>query len=288
MDPITLTTSFNQDLMQSSLKYNATVNNYSSSVVNENDYFEDILNLVNLYVNERIGMVLFIIGLLFNILSFGYFQFSRSFCDTSMRHYFSVLSVSDTLRLSEWLFTYLIVNKNIIFLNTMVCKVFLFITIASAHISIWLLVFLSIERYVIMQFPFKGKQFYTKKTSLRILSLVVIALIIFDLPYFSPNFIIGYRIFYEVQLFICIPTEKFKLYMFFNNILFYSIIPFLLILLFNSLLIIRLARQKKEFYSMTNQNENHHSNVKRERQFKERTILLMVVTFFLVLTVSPR
>ena len=121
-----------------------------------------ILNIVNLYINDMLGSLIFSLGILFNLTSLIYFQLSRSFHDTSMRHYFSVLSVTDSLRLSEWLFSYLI-DKQIISLSKNLCSTFLFITITSGHISIWLLVFLSIERYIILQFPFRGKQFYTTK-----------------------------------------------------------------------------------------------------------------------------
>ena len=261
------------------------VSNHSSE---QEDDYDTILKFVNLYVSERIGFVLFTIGLVFNFLSFTYFQFSRSFRDTSMRHYFSVLSISDTVRLCEWLLNYLIVHEKILYLNSTVCRVFLFITIASAHVSIWLLVFLSLERYIILQFPFRGKQFYTTKNSLRMLCSVIVVLLLFDIPYLMPDFIKNYMLIQQVQLLICMHNPSYEIYRFLNNILFYSIVPFLLILLFNCLLIGILARQKKELFDMTRQDGGGVLNSKRDRQFKERTILLMVVTFFLVLTVSPR
>jgi hypothetical protein len=113
------------------------------------------LNVVNFYVYDLIGFVLFTCGVFFNLISFIYFQLSRSFRGTSMRHYFSVLSITDSIRLSEWLLTILI-DKELISLSNGLCRAFLFVTITSGHISIWLLVFLSIERYFILQFPFRG------------------------------------------------------------------------------------------------------------------------------------
>lgn len=125
-----------------------------------------VLNLVQFYVHDMAGSILFTLGMLFNLMSFTYFQLSRSFRDTSMRHYFSVISISDSLRLSEWLFAFLM-DKRVLTLNKAWCQSFLFVVITSGHISIWLLVFLSIERYIILQFPFQGKQFYTTRNSLR-------------------------------------------------------------------------------------------------------------------------
>ena len=114
-----------------------------------------ILNAINLYVNDVLGSVIFTLGVLFNILSFIYFQLSQSFRDTSMRYYLSVLSITDSLRLSEWFFLFLL-NKKVIFLNKPICSSFLYTTMTSGNISVWLLVFLSIERFVILRFPFKG------------------------------------------------------------------------------------------------------------------------------------
>lgn len=126
----------------------------------------ELLNIVQLYVHDLAGSVLFTLGIVFNLLSFTYFQLSRSFRDTSMRHYFSVISISDSLRLSEWLFA-IIMDKHVLTLSRAWCHASLFVVITSGHISIWLLVLLSIERYIILQFPFQGKQFYTTRNSLR-------------------------------------------------------------------------------------------------------------------------
>ena len=143
---------------------------YSRPVVNATSWLTneeiDLLNQVEFYVNGVVGSVLFTLGIVFNLMSFTYFQMSRSFRDTSMRHYFSVISISDSLRLSEWLFAIIMENR-VLKLNKAWCQASLFVGITSGHISIWLLVLLSIERYIILQFPFQGKQFYTTRNSLR-------------------------------------------------------------------------------------------------------------------------
>lgn len=268
----------------------AQMNNGSSNLSNSDLHEKYILNIVNLYVNDLLGSIIFVIGILFNLLSFTYFQLSRSFHDTSMRHYLSVLSITDTLRLSEWFFLFLL-NKKVIFMNQFMCRSFLYIHITSGNISVWLLVFLSIERYIILRFPFKGKQFYTTRNSLRTLCAVILILIIVDIPYLLPNFVVGTFIDYELNLHMCItnPEAIYRTYMFVNNILFYALIPFVILMVSNCLLISSLARQNSQLFNMLSQNdETIIINQKRERQFKEKTILLISVTFFLVLTVSPR
>jgi hypothetical protein len=59
-------------------------------------------------------------------------------------------------------------------------------------------------------------------------------------------------------------------------------------LIFNCLLISLLIKSNTQHLNLTQSGENTEQNSKKERQFKERTILLISVTFFLVLTVSPR
>ena len=263
--------------------------NISNIITNgsyENEVF--ILDIVNFYVNDLLGSIVFILGIIFNVLSFTYFQLSRSFHDTSMRHYFSVLSITDSLRLSEWFFLFLL-NKKVIFLSRQFCSVFLYVTITSGHISVWLLVFLSIERYVILQFPFRGKRFYTTRNSLRTLCLVILILIIADIPYLLPSFVKGSYINYKFNLHMCITNPQYRTYIYVNNILFYSLIPFFILLVSNCLLISSLSRQNNRLFNLLQQNDEAIIlNQKRERQFKERTVLLISVTFFLVLTVSPR
>lgn len=214
--------------------------------INDDDEDLKLNDFINFYINDIIGLVLFSLGMVFNLLSFIYFQLSRSFRDTSMRHYFSVLSISDSIRLSEWLIIFL-VDKKVMFFSNGLCKVFLFFTITSGHISVWLLVFLSIERYIILQFPFRGKQFYTTKNSLRMLCSVIIVLVLIDIPYLLPNFIENAHIDYKIHLYFCKSNKQFRSYMLINNILFYSLIPFFILLLFNCLLIALLARQNTQF-----------------------------------------
>ena len=254
--------------------------------LNTTDFNEQILRWVNFYVNDILGSIIFILGLIFNILSFAYFQMSRSFRDTSMRHYFSALSITDSIRLSEWLFQYLL-NKKVIVLSKSVCNGYMFLIITSGQISVWLLVFLSIERFIILQFPFKGKQFYTTRNSLKMLCVVVIIFLIFDIPYLLPDFFKNVYSNYEYKIHMCINDEKFRVYMFVNNILIYILIPFSILLFFNCLLIALLSRRNSQLVNMI-QNENACVNAKRERQLRERTILLISVTFFLVITLSPR
>ncbi len=118
---------------------------------------------------------------------------------------------------------------------------------------------------------------------------LILTVILADIPYLLPNFVRGTFIDYKLNLHMCITNPIYRTYMFANNVLFYALIPFCLLLISNCLLISTLARQNSKFFSLTSRNSDSILiNQKRERHFKERTVLLISVTFFLVLTVSPR
>jgi len=110
-----------------------------------------------------------------------------------------------------------------------------------------------------------------------------------DIPYLLPNFVQGTFINYDLNLHMCITNPTYRTYMFINNIFVYAVIPFILLMVFNCLLISSLARHHNEMTNVMSTNDNSlMMSQKRERHFKERTIILMSVTFFLILTVSPR
>jgi hypothetical protein len=271
-------------------------NNNSNGVdlinLNETNY-EEFLLFVTKYIDGILGGVLFVIGLILNILSFAYFQFSRSFRGTTLRHYFRVLSISDSIRLSEWLFAVLATRTNLFEITLVKCRLIMFSNLTSGQISVWLLVFLSIERFIILQFPVRGKQFYTTKTSLIILVCVICFIVGFNLPYVTNNVIVNAQILENYSLLICMPDNSTIIYRYnrLNNIYFYSFIPFMIVSVFNILLIYLLARRKRELKLATQTNSGQSSsvlNLKRERHFKERTILLLALTILLVFTVSPR
>lgn len=140
-------------------------------------------------------------------------------------------------------------------------------------------------------FSLKGREFYSTRNSKRLLCVVMLILILVDIPYLLPNFVKGTFINYELNLHMCITNPTYRTYMFVNNIFVYALIPFVLLMVFNCLLISSLARQNTEIKNVMSNNNNDDMlmiSQKRERHFKERTIILISVTFFLVLTVSPR
>ena len=246
-----------------------------------------ILEFVNYYIYEILGSLIFAFGILFNVLSFTYFQLSRSFKDTSMRYYFSVISVTDSLHLIEWPII-MLVDKKVVNLTVGLCKFLVFVTTVNGLISIWLLVVLSIERYIILKYPFQGKIFYKTKTSIKILVLIISVIVTMNIPFLVPSVIRSTYSNYTLSLYMCNINPKFYFYMLFNNLLFFSFIPFLILFIFNILLIYLLAQQKKTQRRLFILPNMPHISLKQEKKFKEKTIFLILVSFFLIFTLSPR
>ena len=77
-----------------------------------------------------------------------------------------------------------------------------------------------------------------------------------------------------------------KHYFTFNTIFFHSIIPSILLLVINWLILYSLSRQRVVLSKIGTIDARHV--LKRERQFKEKTIQLVLSSFFVIFTISPR
>ena len=261
------------------------INNRTTLVYNEHDL--QLLQIVNYYIYDLLGSIIFTFGIIFNVMSFTYFQLSRSFKNTSMRYYFSVISITDSLHLIEWPILMLI-DKKIITLSVGLCRFLVFVTTVNGLISIWLLVVLSIERYIILKYPFRGKVFYKIKTSMKILCIIISIITILNIPILVPNVIRSTNSNFVLSLYICNINPQYHIYMFFNNLLFYSFIPFIILFIFNALLICLLSQQKQLAQRLFVLPNISQGNTKQSNRFQEKTVFLVLVSFFLILTLSPR
>ena len=77
-----------------------------------------------------------------------------------------------------------------------------------------------------------------------------------------------------------------KHYFTFNTIFFHSIIPSILLLVINWLILYSLSRQRIILSKIGSIDARHV--LKREKQFKEKTIQLVLSSFFVIFTISPR
>jgi len=156
---------------------------------------------------------------------------------------------------------------------------------------------LAIEKCVIILFPIKGRLCFTVSISKCVLVLVLLLVLFADIIYLLPNFFLHTYENISIHTFMCVwhktgqtsdnSADQWKKHYFtFNTIFFHSIIPSIILLISNGLIICSLSRQR---LVLTKIGSIDAKNVlKREKQFKEKTIQLVLSSFFVIITISPR
>ena len=163
--------------------------------------------------------------------------------------------------------------------------------------SIWLTVALAVEKCIIIWFPIKGRLCFTISISKIVLIIVLCLVFIANVIYLLPKFFLRTYENVSIHTFMCVwqtgdsslktkYDEWKKHYFTFNTIFFHSIIPSILLLIINWLILYSLSRQRIVLEKIGTIDTRHA--VKREKQFKEKTIQLVLSSFFVIITISPR
>lgn len=248
-------------------------NRTASTTIGQNDYFYAALTYLPLVI---IGL-----GLICNTISFLIFRFHGEFKASSLMVYLSFVTVTDTLSLFVWnLDNFLISNFNIQVetINEPICHISSFLQYFSLESSALVLSMATIDRYFTVisipgsfasQLPFRTNKsaLFWSLAILILISLINLHVLIF--PRLKKPTLIGFTCNVYTTGFKLLPTwEKVHLIIF-------SLIPFVLMTLFNGLLI--------KDALMTNSLSNSKSNQKKRRV----TISLVLVTAFFILMTMP-
>ncbi|UJR33825.1 hypothetical protein I4U23_021249 [Adineta vaga] len=255
-----------------------------------------LIDAFNTYIQIGIGSLLFLFGLTFNCLSLLYFRASRSFRHTTFQLYFSIICILDTVRLFEF-FIFILFDKGYLRVTLQLCRWVFFTIMFTGQASIWLTVALAVEKCVIIWFPIKGRLCFTMLIS-KIVLVVVLFLVLFaNVIYLLPTFFLHAYANVSIHTFMCIwqtnaqssktRYDQWKKHYFtFNTIFFHSIIPSILLLVINWLILYSLSRQRSILSKIGS--IDARNVIKREKQFKEKTIQLVLSSFFVIFTISPR
>ena len=122
---------------------------------------------------------------------------------------YKYLFVTDSLFLPQILINYLGYgfNLDLTLASVLSCKLVIYLNYFSAAISPWLLVYISLEKFISIKFP--GKVFLRKKRNQNIFYLI---LIIYNIVYYSPILT-----FYNIETFSVNTTDAYKLCQFTNS-----------------------------------------------------------------------
>jgi hypothetical protein len=261
-------------------------------------------SLSAIYVS-RLPIVLIVFGTCTNLIAFFVLRFTTKFQKMPSMIYLSFISISDTAALYVWNFdhfTLLNFNFEIERLNETMCRIFVFNQFASLQISAFLLTIMTIDRYfTVSRRPdstslaqFLDKLPFRTPISAYYWSIGIIAavLILNSHLLFLPR----YRELREVETSDDNSTKMenvFECYEYTNGFLVfpiwetvhlvvYSLIPFVLMTIFNGLLIkntlwVYFDKSKSKLYT----------NRKCLRKKQMITISLVVISFLYLLTTLP-
>ena len=154
---------------------------------------------------------------------------------------------------------------------------------------------LAVEKCLIIWFPIKGRLFFTMSISRTVLIFVLLVVFLADVIYLLPTFFLHTYENISIHTFMCVwqtgnqssmnVYDQWKKHYFtFNTVFFHSIIPSILLLMLNWLILYSLSRQRDD---LTKIGSIDAKNIlKREKQFKEKTIQLVLSSFFVIITIS--
>ena len=261
--------------------------------------------------------ILIIVGTLCNILTFLVMR-RKKLRNQSTGFYMAVLAIADELALlvgclTQWLFSYK--NFNILSVSAYACKIFSVVLYTTFDFSVWMVVIMTIERFIAVTFPLKSMYFCTvKKAKIATLILTLILFAINSHFLFTHSYISRrneswsgcqsknetFDYFLE-NLWPWIDASK------------YAFVPFLSILVFNALIVFNLVKAATSIKNLSsnhklkinnnaltvntpnkhnsnpNNNNNNSNNSSQGNQNNNRklTIMLLVVSITFCILSTP-
>ena len=167
------------------------------------------------------------------------------------------------------------------------CKTLMFLLVLALHMSAWLVVFVTSDRFVAVWFPLKAAIFCTTKRAAIVTVLCLVIMVIYNLQLF---WTIHLQVFPEQNYTKCGPyaTDHFHNYTY-NYLKFatYSLIPFGIVLIFNVGIVMKLKRDSPALRNAQSGGRHEWSRAAAQMETQRRlTYMLLTVSFsWLVLTV---
>ncbi|XP_050433006.1 cysteinyl leukotriene receptor 2 isoform X2 [Adelges cooleyi] len=266
--------------------------NISTMSTPANETYEDILTDTNLIkqFQKYYPLALIILGSLGNCMSVFVF-FGTNLRKQSSSYYLSSLAISDTLFLLMQLMSEL-TNAGIeLFFMDGVCQFSIYMTQMCSFISVWLVVVFTSERFIAVRYPLHRSVVCTVSRAKMVLCVLITFAIIVHVPYLIITMpqevpILGTN----NSTHTCgLNMQWYDLYVWLNyaDSLINMVVPFFLIVVFNSMIcqsVCRLARIRR---SMTlhpsRRRQSMPQNSQQSSQIKVTEMLLVVSTVFLCL-----
>jgi hypothetical protein len=256
--------------------------NYSQILIDNNSNLTILERAKTDYIISYISIIIITLGLTCNTTAFLIFRFNMKMKKIPSMVILSFVCITDTLSLFTWNINHFVFTNfgfEIENLNIYNCKIFLFMQYFSLQSSGLLLSMVSIDRYIfVSKLPnsFLSKlPFGTLKTATcwSILIITIVGLLNSYLLIFDRKYLIKY-----VECYIL--SNGFQINIIWEKVhsVVYSILPFILMIIFNSLLI-------KRTFGLKSKNTNQKDKNRR----KSLTFSLLFITIsFLIMTLPTQ
>lgn len=239
---------------------------------------------VALYVNRVYMWVVVGVGVPGNIAAiftlFRMRQFTSSFV------YMCVLAMFDLMTIVIKLL-YLRLTSADVELSDAGCQVFMFIGTFCMHFANWVLVVLTVERYIAVWFPLKIAKIGSVRRATGVLVVIAVILIAFNVHFFWT--------YYEGQGdvfgFLCMIRNEYDNFgtpiWYWIDGAIYSIIPTIMLVNFNTLIIIGLRKSARRHQRLTNSTADESHLAEHQRQQRQVTSMLILVSIVFILLTAP-
>ena len=269
--------------------WNHTVHNHTGNVnvflYPQKNYLLEIERCLWVYVTP----LLLFPGTLGNILCIITMQTSR-FQKTATSFLLSALACVDIVSLyvgGMYMWLYHLAGLDIRTTSNVSCKIVMFLTYLSVHLSAWTLVLVTVERVVSVSFPYKAAALCSKRRMIIVWVIMALAMAAINSPQLK------FELLHLLQQNSIEMTEctlpytlhaTLRPYIYWVDLLMSCILPTLLIFTGNALLAYKLSAMTRKKRSMQTASQSPSATARRASSV---TVMLMVVSITFILTTLP-
>ena len=226
------------------------------------------LEEISHYIYAFVFPVVFLFGIIGNVLSSLTFTITK-LKKTSCGFYFLVLAIADTTALIGGLHHCLTIGYHVPVPNATYCRVRNFFLYTSMDITSWMIVAISVDRYLKVKYPISARVYATRRLSI-IVSCIIIVIFILKNFHLATIFIGDFT---EDAADNCDPNPNYPAYVkFYKNIwpwldlITYALLPFVIVAISNGLII--------------------RDQYKRRYKYRKRDLDISLISLLLVSSIS--
>ena len=236
-------------------------------------------------VNYMFPVVIFT-GTIGNVLSF-FVLTRRRLRDTSVYIYLAILACADNgvLYLSAFkTWVRAVFNWELLHVSDFGCRFIMWLFLVSLHMSAWLVVTVTTDRFLVVWFPFRASSLCNSKRAKITIMMMVFLIMLYNLHVF---WTLGLRYYHDGKITACGPSmdDYFMLEIFpVMKLVSYSILPFIIVLLLNLAITIKLWSNRVAITRATSDSDTGSASRASQNRI---TVMLLTVSFVWLILTAP-